>query len=998
MGLGARDAMEHHLPAGQATFIGRRQELRSLEQQLAAALAGTARIVLVAGEPGIGKTRIADEVATLAVERGVRVLWGRCHEGAGAPAFWPWVQIFRAYLRDGDTEAIRQQMGAGAVEIAQIVPEIRDRLPDLPAPAPLEPEQARFRLFDAIGGFLQRAGESLPLVLILDDLHWADAPSLLLLRFLATQARDARLMVLGTYRDVELDEGHHLTRVLLTLARERQPEPMILHGLDATDLAGVIRITTGSELDSAVLSAVHRQTEGNPFFATEIVRLLVTDGSLDQPHWPGAGRLTIPPTVRETVNRRLERLSPPCLDLLGVAAVVGREFDLSLIGNVSGLPRSDVFGIVEEAAAARIVAGLATPLGRYRFTHALVRETLYDRLSSSRRILLHQQVAEALEEIWAGHPEPPLAELAHHFAEAAPSGDPERAIRYAVRAAERSAELLAFEEALQHYEAALAALRLGQQVDGTRECDLLLALGDTLLTTGEPRRVVDDVAPAALARAEALSDHARASRACQLAIEGLFRYGVVTAAATPEWRRWAERADRYATPDTADRVRADVALAFHHFNGLSDIAWELSVRALALARRLDDPETLASAAFAIVNWPWRTRPQWDERLRVSAEFAERSDAGVSARTRGRLLFRSGMAFLSAGDRDRAEVAWREGEALIPQTRDPLLRLYTVIGETVRLVMGGELEAALEASGQLIALAEEFGSPMFGRQYGLFLRQRPLMLLGRAEEGRAEIIELREVGGNSGPWWWDALQALYEGHAGRLDEAGRGVRRIVAERAGSHGEGLLGAHLATQILEAALLAEQPEAVRSLADWLAPVAGLLMIDYGMTSVARHLGAAAALLGDGMGAVARSEQALALAKRARFRPEAALCRLQLAENLMSHEPKEWQRAQAYIDDVVPELRDMKMQPALDRALRLLERRGAAGHGRDVVRPGGLTEREVEVLRMLATGHTNQEIAEALVLSVRTVENHIAHIYAKVGARSRAEATTYAFRQGLV
>ncbi len=256
------------------------------------------------------------------------MLWGRCYEGEGAPAYWPWVQLIRSYVHERDPQELMSEMGPGAADIAQVVSEVRERLPGLPTPPALEPEQARFRLFDSITTFLKNASKSQPIVLVLDDLHWADKPSLLLLQFLARELRGARLMVLSTYRDVELRRGHPLSQTLGELAREGLSQRILLRGLSERDVARFIEITAGIEPPQALVEAVYRETEGNPFFVNEVVRLLVADGRLERPEEVKSWSVTIPQGVREVVGRRLDHLSEECNRALTVASVIGREFGL----------------------------------------------------------------------------------------------------------------------------------------------------------------------------------------------------------------------------------------------------------------------------------------------------------------------------------------------------------------------------------------------------------------------------------------------------------------------------------------------------------------------------------------------------------------------------------------------------------------------------------------------------------------------------------------------
>ena len=269
------------------------------------------------------------------------MLWGRCYEGVGAPPYWPWVQAIRSYVREREPDQLRSEMGAGAADIAEIVSDVKERLPDLQPPPQLEPEQARFRLFDSTCGFLKNAGRKQTLVLVLDDLHWADHSSLLLLEFVARELAGARLLLIGTYRDVEVSRRHPLSRTLGELTRERLFQRVLLRGLSEEDVGRFIELVSGVAPPSGMVEAVYRQTEGNPLFVTEVVRLLVQEGGLSGVGAHGGAPLQgerdtwsvrIPEGMREVIGRRLDRLSERCNQTLTVASVIGREFSLEQDG------------------------------------------------------------------------------------------------------------------------------------------------------------------------------------------------------------------------------------------------------------------------------------------------------------------------------------------------------------------------------------------------------------------------------------------------------------------------------------------------------------------------------------------------------------------------------------------------------------------------------------------------------------------------------------------
>jgi tetratricopeptide (TPR) repeat protein len=456
-------------------FVGRRKELETLRAALEDALSGRGRMVTLVGETGIGKTRTASELTTYARLRRAQVLWGRAYESAGAPPYWPFVQAMRGYVREREPEQLRKQLGSTAGALAEILPEIRTKLPDAEPPPAADPAQARFRLFDGVTTFLRAASQDQPMLLVLDDLHWADAGTLALLEFLARELEGSRLLILGTYRDVELAKGHPLAATLAELTRERLFERVLLRGLDADDVGRFIGGTANITPPEALVTAVYRHTEGNPLFVTEVVRLLVQEGALapdkltSREHWS----VRIPDGVREVIRRRLERLSERCQETLRTAAVLGREFRLEQLAALSpDLGDERLLGVVEEALAARVVEELPRSVGRFGFTHALIQDTLVAGLSATRRSLLHAQIGAALEEFYGDAAGSHAAELAYHFGHARTQLGTVKFVTYSLVAGEQAFAAHAYEEAEEQFAEALAATEEGS-TDGSRAVALL---------------------------------------------------------------------------------------------------------------------------------------------------------------------------------------------------------------------------------------------------------------------------------------------------------------------------------------------------------------------------------------------------------------------------------------------------------------------------------------------------------------------------------------------
>ena len=457
-------------------FVGRHQEMQQLKSALEGAFSGHGCLIMLVGEPGIGKTRLTEEFAVYARLRGAQVLAGRSYEGAAEVPYHPFVECFRQYVGTRPDEQLRQELGDGAPDVAKLVSEVRQRFPDLPTAPTLQGDAERLRLFESVTAFLRNAASAQPLVIVVDDLHWSDKPTLLMLRYLARNLAEERLLIVGAYRDVELDRTHPLAEVLATLRREPFYQRILLRGLPEDDVTAWLTALAQEEEDPeatarrrALAAALFQETEGNPFFIAEVLTHLVEEGKLvrEEGRWrtrvTSPSGLGIPEGVREVVGRRLSRLSEPCNRMLTLAAAMPAGFAWEVLQTASDEPEEVLLDALDEALGARLIHELKDGRAvRYEFSHALIRQTLYEELSAPRRVLIHRRIGERLEEFHGESVGPHLGELAHHFFQAAPGGDVDKAIAYAVQAGERAVSTAAYEEALDHYDRALQALDLKQ--------------------------------------------------------------------------------------------------------------------------------------------------------------------------------------------------------------------------------------------------------------------------------------------------------------------------------------------------------------------------------------------------------------------------------------------------------------------------------------------------------------------------------------------------------
>jgi predicted ATPase len=473
-------------------FVGRHREMGKLKAVLEDVLSDQGQLLMLVGEPGIGKTRTAQELAAHAETRGAQVLWSWCYEEEGAPPYWPWLQLIRSYVQQRDLEQLRSEMGLGAADIAEVVSEIRDRLPGLEPLLALQPEQARFRLFDSITTFLRNATQSQPLMLVLDDLHWADKPSLLLLQFLARQLGESHLLVVGCYRDLELSRQHPLSEALAQLSRLPVFQRELLLGMSQEDTGQFIEMTAGVRPSPQLVETIHAHTEGNPFFLKEMTRLLSERGELRAAGINGPEGIKMPQGVREVIGQRLNRLSEACHETLTIASVIGREFDFRLLRTLSDETTDEqLLGVIDEALATRLVEELPGGRERYRFSHALIQQTLAEELSSSRKVRWHARIGEALEELYGVDVEAHAAEVAYHLAEATAITNTEKLAYYSLMAGENALAVYAYEEAKTYFERGLAAKK-GQPTDA-ESAALLFGLGRAQVATAQVHQMQEAI-------------------------------------------------------------------------------------------------------------------------------------------------------------------------------------------------------------------------------------------------------------------------------------------------------------------------------------------------------------------------------------------------------------------------------------------------------------------------------------------------------------------------
>ena len=841
------------IPA-QLAFVGRQDSLDLLRASLGDALGGRGSLVLLDGDPGIGKTRLAEELADHARASGAQVLVGRCAEVERPPAYDPWGKIVRGYLQERDQGAAEAALGTEAARIAQAVPEIRKTLPHLGPAQEEDPNEARFQLFDAITQFLVRAAASQPLVLILDDLHHAGHASLRLLDFLTGRLRDAAILVVATYRDAELRLDPVRAAILGSLFREKHSLRRRLEGLSHADISELLHAISGRPPADGLVAALREQTGGNPFFLVEIVELLRVQGRLDSLEGREVVDFPIPKGVREAIRGHIGTLSSDGQKLLEVASVFGREFPAEALSRAAAVESATVAELLAEARSVHLVLEPPGASTRYRFNHSLIRETLYTELGAAERIRLHGRVGSALAELEGQDDSSILAELAHHFTQAAPAGGTERALEYSIRAAERAQAQLAWEAASAHYQRALQTLDLGGPDEELR-CRLLLGLGDAQWGTGQGEAARDTLLRASvIARGLALPDlFARATLGFGLwDIDDTVDHTLV--------KLLQEALQALPNADSALRARVIGRLARELRSAAPwERLWQLSNEAVEMARRVDDPRALADVLVArhLALWgPENTEDRFATAVEI-VRLAERIDAkGLALQGHQfQLADLLELGDVTGVDLELDAIAWMASELRLPQHL-----WFTSLFRAMRAHLNGRFEEARDSAQQARDLGElvhpQTASQWFGIQLTALHRDR----------GELEQLDLLlDEFVRRQPWiaTWRCARILTRLLSGRQDAAAREFEAIAAHNFADLRRDATWLAAATYLAEICSLLDDATRAGHLYTLLRPHAGrAVSIGPGVIclgSAARYLGLLAATLGRFDAAEAFFEEAL-------------------------------------------------------------------------------------------------------------------------------------------
>ena len=844
-------------------FVGRRADVDRIRAGVAAATAGERRFLAVAGDAGIGKTTLTAHVAQEAHAGGATLLYGRCSEEPLLP-YEPFVDALCHLIVSSSPAAVTPEANPELDELGRWMPDL-GRVVAQPHAVAAEPETRRFRMFEAMVDLLARMSRERPLVLVVDDLHWAEASTLRLLRHIGRSGRLRRVLVVLALRGTDSGDRQALEALLGDLRRDAELERIDLGGLDSGDVRDLIA-ASGVELEPTLAERVMEVTAGNPFFLGETLRALASSPGA---HAEALPRIALSPAVKDMIARRLARLGPRGLEVLSTAAVLGPAFRLDVLEEVAPAGDPSVLAVLEEAVTIKLVSEVPGDVHAFTFEHALVREALFDSMTRIRRLRLHREIGRVLERRRDELRAPP-SELAEHFFAARELGDAEPAVRYETEAGVRATEALAYEEAARHFQRALTALDLvaDPDPDPAQRCDLLLAAGEAQQRSG------DADARESFAEAAAVARGRLPDRLAHAAIGVAGRYSEAGVRDEELVALLEEALAELGDDDTAMRARVLARLAEAlHFSGSTERALELASDALAIARRVGDDEALG-AALSGRHVSLLHAAHARERLAVSAEMAEFAHRAG----RPELLVLAHHARLydlfEVGDVEGVRSAHAALRRLSAELRQPLFRHYVLSWAQVLSQIEGRFTDAEDLAVELLTLQQGLGA----RDADTVFAARLFAI--RRDQGRlAELLPAVESFLERFPHFMPVQTALpMIVHASGDEERARHELKAVGRRIGEIPRDFFWLSAISWVAEAAATLRAPALIDELYPLLEPYADLT-VQLGFAaclgSVERLLGLMSAARGDA--AVASGHFRRALAHDGRLAGRALVTRTQ-------------------------------------------------------------------------------------------------------------------------
>jgi ATP/maltotriose-dependent transcriptional regulator MalT len=961
-------------PANTAV-VGRDKELALLLAALDEARGDAGSIVMIRGDPGIGKSRLAQAFAEHARAAGARVVSGHCHETLGSPPFWPWLQILRelATQHAGEnaaaTDIVRGLMTGGTAERSGTLSLFTQR-----------GASEQFMLFSRITSHLSALAAECPLVLVLDDLHWADRSSLALLAHLCERVASLPILVLGTYREHEVTRRHPLFSTLADAARRTTLHRIHLDGLTRDEVLRFIGEFSAEPLPGTVLEAIFAKTEGNPLFVTEVMRILEHERSRAVSE---RFVVEIPDGIRDAIGRRLDQLSGECTDLLGVAAVIGRRFGLAELASIVRASNPlDVLQILDEAVRSRVVE--TEGADRFRFCHVLVRDLLYEELSLVRRITLHKDVGDALAEQHARGVDRSPGEIARHYYHAVQAGQGDKALEFALEAAEQASSYAAHHEAIEFYDLALDVLGAGGAHGDGLEARIHLGRAKAMNQAGAP-------VPDCRACLDQSLQAARATRSYDVFAEAAASLAFADRYFDPQHSlSVVEEALSYLPPDDLAR-RARLlghlanALMFNHRRREAET---VAAQAIDTANECADPMAKCHCLLMVFH-VLRGRPEkLSERIRLSEQLLEIArDEDDPFLINGALMWRV-LSYMEAGEMRRAAADLAQLDALPESHHNHHGRYHSAWARGCLALFHGRFESAK----RLIDIAAEFGAgTLDGGSEGVYGAQMFLLNreLGRLPMVRGAMQQL--VADPAARMWQPALLATLV-ELEMLDDA----RTLLAELTHADLHAVLRDELypvsLAYLSEACAALEDAATARVLYPKLVPYSGQMILHptatcYGPADL--YLGMLASAAND----LADAQRLLGRARELCARNDPSMWTVHVdyrhAQVLQRHNHPQGMQA---FRDTVQQARSAARALGMVNLLAKLDRLEAGAQTARNTKNSLLTPREVEVLALLAQGKSNKMIAAELNRSLATVATHVRSILGKTHTANRTEAAAYA------
>ncbi len=983
--------MSNHVALSTSQFVGRQHELAIIWSQYQVVKTGSARVVLLRGEPGIGKTRLLDEFAALAADDEATILRGNASDFEGMPPYLPFLEAFGQYIQVTPLDQLREQVTTSPRILASILPELATRLGELPSAYQIPPEQARLRLYESVGTFLEAISSSSVLVLTLDDLHLADHASLDLLCHIVRHQTKARLLVLGSYHEGEIERSAALNRAVNELAHSRVLTTVALSPLSAKETEDLAHSYLGGPLSPNVSQLLYSQSEGYPFFAEELIRGWIEAASLvlENTQWVALAPLerSLPSSIVGALRQRFARLSSDIIDHLRVAATIGRTFDPLLLATVKVQDVEVVEEHMHEAAKAGLVR--TEPTGFFTFSHEKIQECLYAEVSTSRRRRLHEIIGQILESRYnqeSAKSAYQLAELAFHFAH---SGDSRRGAVYSWQAAEQALQSFAFEEAMVHYRKALEL----NDTDDAERGNLLLGLGEAALLVGEEHEAV-------IAYQAALTWFSQAGDV-QVAAQAARGLGLAL------WRQQALESARTAlehalmlleNTDSAQVVRllVDLAMLLTIYIGEQEKGATYAQLATEMARRLEDRSLEAEVIRKVVgklNLLGNDIPGAIVSIEEALALAEVNDTPSEAAKC--CLYLAGAYYFTGEIKCSHEVSLRwiefiERSRQRYQSRNPyswLALLYSSQGAW------RDAEQAIEHAQLFVDQLSTTASSAFLQQVRGFLAYQREDYLSSEQHLQAVVVNQRRDAG--GLMLQASLLGLTQAALGKREDVLEHIAKLQTLLTEKSAGTLLNAPIITGLALLAIAVGDQE----LAVELYPQLLIYRGQHYWFLVDRVLGMIATLKRDWEMAEIHLAEAVTTAQRENLRPELARTLQAQADFELARDGKEnVPLATKLLRDALTFLKELNLTQQIEQVQSRLR---SLSRPKNVLArpslPANLTGREVRVLQLVAKGMSNRQIAQELGLSAKTIANHLTHIFNKTLCENRAAAAAFAIQHDL-